>query len=137
MKTFEQFRAWMKDHQAWNEYLSEYYTTLNISSLKKLYETFQIYILEKSFVWDDSILGYEYWENLNKQWKNYFNNMQNYQLVYVNERVACVKMPKQATAIQIGFVKSALQKENPEITDFDWENGCLYGYAKKMKLEKI
>ena len=63
--------------------------------------------------------------------------MKNYQLVYVNERVACVRMPKQATAVQIGFVKSALQKENPEITDFDWEDGNLYGIVKHMQLEKI
>lgn len=63
--------------------------------------------------------------------------MKNYQLVYVNERVACVKMPKQATAMQIGFVKSALQKENPEITDFDWVDGNLYGRVKYMQLEKI
>lgn len=136
MKTFEQFRAWMKDMQIWNEYLTEFYAQNENHSPRQIYTEHPETILDHSFAWWESLLGYSYWFHITEQWKEFYN-MKNYQLVYVNERVACVRMPKQATAVQIGFVKSALQKENPEITDFDWEDGNLYGIVKHMQLEKI
>lgn len=63
--------------------------------------------------------------------------MKRYKFTTIYKRIACVEMPINATTYQIGFVKSALQKENPEITDFDWEDGNLYGCVKHMQLEKI
>jgi len=137
MKTFEQFRAWMKDYQAWNEFLNEYYNSFNETSPAEKYKKNPEWILAASFTWKTSYKGYEFWSSLQNEWLKFNNVMQYYQLVYINKRIACVKMPKQATAVQIGFVESALQKENPEITDFDWENGNLYGCVKVMELEKI
>lgn len=138
MKTFEQFRAWMKDNQAWNAYLSEYYAFNVEGSPKEKYDQVQGNILQHSFVWHETQFGREYWKDLDSKWREFYNNnMKNYEFVYVSERVACVKMPKNATTTQIGFVKSALQKECQEITEFEWEGGNLYGLRKKMQLKKL
>lgn len=137
MKTFEQFKVWMKDHQAWDEFLFEYSSSYNRLSPKSKYERNPEYILSQSFTWNTSVKGLDFWTNLHNEWSKFYNTMKNYELIYVNEKVACVKMPKQATPVQMGFVKSTLQKENPEITDFVWEDGNLYGCVKKMELKKI
>lgn len=139
MKTFEQFRAWMKDNQAWNEYLSELNSNLTLDITPEVLYAFSgEEILNESFDWRKTRAGRVYWRDLHEKWiKFYNNNMKQYEFVYVSERVACVKMPKDATAIQIGFVKDSLQKECQEITGFEWEGNLLYGLKRKMGLKKL
>lgn len=139
MKTFEQFKTWMEDNQVWDEYLYEFYNSkMNKESPKEKYDQVHENIFVCSFVWTDSVFGPEYWKNLHEEWIKFYNdNMKQYEFVYVSERVACVKMPKDATTTQIGFVTAALQKECQEITEFEWEGGNLYGLRKKMQLKKL
>ena len=122
MKTFTQFRAWMKDNHLWEEYLYEFYayykedTKISPSSL---YESKKSNMISGSFVWENTAGGYDFWLSVDLKWREYFakGTMKEFKFVCEEEILARVAMPKDYTTCMSGFTKTELKKQIPEITD--------------------
>ena len=74
MKTFEQFRAWMKDNHLWTEYLYEFHAyhkedTKTFPS--SLYESQTSNIISASFDWENTAGGFDFWNSVNIKWRKY------------------------------------------------------------------
>ena len=141
MKTFEQFRAWMKDNHLWNEYLYEFYayrqkdTKISPSSL---YESQTSNIISSSFVWENTAGGYDFWKSVDRKWREYFakDTMKEFKFVCGEEILARVTMPKDYTTCMSGFTKTELKKRIPEITDYRESDNFVYGIRKNWKLKE-
>ena len=141
MKTFEQFRAWMKDNHLWTEYLYEFYayhekdTKICPSSL---YESQTSNIISGSFVWENTAGGYDFWKSVDKNWREYFvkNTMKEFKFVCEEEILARVAMPKGYTSCMSGFTKTELKKQIPEITEYRESDNFVYGIRKNWKLKE-
>lgn len=141
MKTFEQFRAWMKDNHLWNEYLYEFYayhekdTKICPSSL---YKSQTSNIISVSFYWIDTAGGYDFWDSVDLKWREYFeeNTMKEFKFVCEEEILARVAMPKGYTTCMSGFTKTELQKRIPEITEYRESDNFVYGIRKIWKLKE-
>lgn len=141
MKTFEQFRAWMKDNHLWDEYLYEFYaynkkdTKISPSSL---YESQKINIISASFPWENTAGGFDFWLSVDEKWREYFtkDTMKEFKFVCEEEILARVAMPKGYTTCMSGFTKTELQKRIPEITEYRESDNFVYGIRKIWKLRE-
>ena len=141
MKTFEQFRAWMKDNHLWNEYLYEfcaYNKEDTKTSPSSLYESETSNIIIKSFPWKNTAGGYDFWLSVNIKWREYFtkDTMKEFKFVCEEEILARVAMPKDYTICMSAFTKTELQKRIPEITDYRESGNFVYGIRKIWKLKE-
>lgn len=135
MKTFEQFRTWMKNHQAWDEFLAEVadYT----QSPNQLYSKSHCHILSDAFPWADSHRGIKYWMNLEQEWLEFYNSDSiNYEFKINQIEIASV-IVSDLTPAKIGFIKSKLQELHPDITDFDLIDNKIIGYKTIWDLERL
>ena len=141
MKTFEQFRAWMKDNHLWDEYLYEFYayrpkdTKISPSSL---YESRPSNIITESFPWKYTAGGFNFWLSVNLKWREYFtkDTMKEFKFVCEEEILARVAMPKDYTICMSAFTKTELKKQIPEITDYRESDNFVYGIRKIWKLKE-
>ena len=141
MKTFEQFRTWMKDNHLWTEYLYEFYayhekdTKICPSSL---YESQKSNMISGSFVWENTAGGFVFWLSVDEKWREYFakDTMKEFKFVCEEEVLAKVAMPKGYTSCMSGFTKTELQKRIPEITEYRESDNFVYGIRKIWKLKE-
>ena len=141
MKTFEQFRTWMKDNHLWTEYLYEFYayhekdTKICPSSL---YESQKSNMISGSFVWENTAGGFVFWLSVDEKWREYFakDTMKEFKFVCEEEILAKVAMPKGYTSCMSGFTKTELQKRIPEITEYRESDNFVYGIRKIWKLKE-
>lgn len=141
MKTFEQFRAWMKDNHLWNEYLYEFhaYNKEDIkTSPSSLYESQTSNIISASFPWENTAGGYDFWLSVNLKWREYFakDTMKEFKFVCEEEILARVAMPRDYTICMSAFTKTELKKRIPEITDYRESDNFVYGIRKIWKLKE-
>lgn len=141
MKTFEQFRAWMKDNHLWDEYLYEfctYYKKYPEICPSRLYESKKSNIISSSFVWENTAGGHDFWLSVNLKWREYFakDTMKEFKFVCEEEVLARVAMPKGYTTCMSGFTKTELQKRIPEITEYRESDNFVYGIRKIWKLKE-
>lgn len=140
MKTFEQFRAWMKDNHLWDEYLYEFYAYEKDTktSPSSLYESHKNGIISASFPWKHTAGGFNFWLSVNLKWREYFaeDTMKEFKFVCEEEILARVAMPKGYTTCMSGFTKTELKKQIPEITDYRESDNFVYGIRKIWKLKE-
>ena len=141
MKTFEQFRAWMEDNHLWDEYLYEF-CAYNKKDTKicpsSLYESQPSNMISRSFVWENTAGGHDFWLSVDKKWREYFaeDTMKEFKFVCEEEILARVAMPKGYTTCMSGFTKTELQKRIPEITEYRESDNFVYGIRKIWKLKE-
>ena len=141
MKTFEQFRAWMKDNHLWTEYLYEFYAyhkkDPNICP-SRLYEFQTSNIISGSFAWENTAGGHDFWLSVDLKWRKYFakDKMKEFKFVCEEEILARVAMPKGYTTCMSGFTKTELKKRIPEITEYRESGNFVYGICKIWKLKE-
>ena len=140
MKTFEQFRAWMKDNHLWTEYLCEFraYQKDTKISPSNFYEIQTINMISGSFVWENTAGGHDFWLSVDSKWREYFtgNTMKEFKFVCEEEILARVAMPKDYTICMSAFTKTELKKQIPEITDYRESDNFVYGIRKIWKLKE-
>lgn len=140
MKTFEQFRAWMKDNHLWTEYLYEFYVYREDVKTcpRSLYESWKNKIILASFSWESTAGGRDFWKSVDKKWREYFkkDTMKEFKFVCEEEILAKVAMPKGYTTCMSGFTKTELQKQIPEITEYRESDNFVYGIRKIWKLKE-
>ena len=141
MKTFEQFRAWMKDNHLWDEYLYEFYAYNKKDPkicLSSFYESKKSNIILGSFYWIDTAGGYEFWDSVDLKWRKYFaeDTMKEFKFVCEEEILARVAMPKDYTICMSAFTKTELKKQIPEITEYRESDNFVYGVRKIWKLKE-
>ena len=141
MKTFEQFRAWMKDNHLWNEYLYEFYSYYKKDPkicLSSFYEIQTINMISGSFVWENTAGGHDFWLSVDSKWREYFakDKMKEFKFVCEEEILARVAMPKGYTTCMSGFTKTELKKQIPEITEYRESGNFVYGIRKIWKLKE-
>src|SRR5574344_1710391 len=141
MKTFEQFRAWMKDNHLWDEYLYEDHAYCGKDtkiSQSSLYESCKNNIISVSFPWESTAGGYDFWLSVNLKWREYFakDTMKEFKFVCEEEILARVAMPKDYTICMSAFTKTELKKQIPEITDYRESGNFVYGIRKIWKLKE-
>ena len=137
MKTFEQFRAWMKDNHLWNEYLCEFHA-YNKKGPSSFYESETSNIITRSFVWKNTAGGYDFWKSVDRKWREYFakDTMKEFKFICEEEILARVAMPRDYTICMSGFTKTELKKQIPEITDYRESDNFVYGIRKIWKLKE-
>ena len=140
MKTFEQFRAWMKDNRLWTEYLYEFYMDYKNDKISphSLYESFKNGIISASFSWKSTTGGFDFWKSVDTKWREYFakDTMKEFKFVCEEEVLAKVAMPRDYTSCMSGFTKTELQKRIPEITEYRESDNFVYGIRKIWKLKE-
>lgn len=138
MKTFEQFRAWMKDNHLWDEYLYEFCAYDTKTSPSSLYESQTSNIISASFPWENTAGGFDFWLSVDSKWREYFakDTMKEFKFVCEEEILARVAMPKGYTSCMSGFTKTELQKRIPEITEYRESGNFVYGIRKIWKLKE-
>ena len=137
MKTFEQFREWMKDNHLWTEYLYEFHA-YHKKDLSSFYESQISNIIRRSFPWKNTAGGFDFWLSVDRKWREYFekDTMKEFKFVCEEEILARVAMPKGYTTCMSGFTKTELQKQIPEITDYRESDNFVYGIRKNWKLKE-
>lgn len=141
MKTFEQFRAWMKDNHLWTEYLYEFcvrYPENTKVCPRSMYESQTNGIISASFLWQNTAGGFDFWKSVDKKWREYFekDTMKEFKFVCEEEILAKVAMPRDYTSCMSGFTKTELQKRIPEITEYRESDNFVYGIRKIWKLKE-
>ena len=141
MKTFEQFRAWMKDNHLWNEYLYEFcaYRLKDTKTFpSSLYKSETSNIISASFAWESTAGGFDFWLSVDEKWREYFakDTMKEFKFVCEEEILARVAMPKGYTTCMSGFTKTELKKQIPEITEYRESDNFVYGIRKIWKLKE-
>lgn len=141
MKTFEQFRAWMKDNHLWNEYLYEFCAYRKEdpeTSPSSLYESQTSNMISGSFVWENTAGGFDFWLSVDEKWREYFtkDTMKEFKFVCEEEILARVAMPKDYTICMSAFTKTELKKRIPEITEYRESGNFVYGIRKNWKLKE-
>ena len=137
MKTFEQFRAWMKDNHLWNEYLYEFHA-YNKKGPISFYESQTSNIIRRSFPWKNTAGGFDFWLSVDLKWREYFtkDTMKEFKFVCEEEILARVAMPRDYTICMSAFTKTELKKRIPEITDYRESDNFVYGIRKIWKLKE-
>ena len=140
MKTFEQFRAWMKDNHLWTEYLYEFCAYHRDDKIcpRSLYESWKSGIISASFSWGGTAGGHDFWKSVDTKWREYFkkDTMKEFKFVCEEEILAKVAMPRDYTSCMSGFTKTELQKRIPEITEYRESDNFVYGIRKIWKLKE-
>ena len=141
MKTFEQFRAWMKDNHLWDEYLYEFYAYNKKDTkicLSSFYELQTINMISGSFVWENTAGGHDFWQSVDLKWRKYFakDKTKEFKFVCEEEILARVAMPRDYTICMSAFTKTELQKRIPEITEYRESDNFVYGIRKNWKLKE-
>ena len=141
MKTFEQFREWMQDNHLWTEYLYEFHAYNKKDPkiyLSSFYELQTINMISGSFVWENTAGGHDFWQSVNKKWREYFekDTMKEFKFVCEDEILARVAMPRDYTICMSAFTKTELKKQIPEITDYRESDNFVYGIHKIWKLKE-
>lgn len=141
MKTFEQFRAWMKNNHLWTEYLYEFHAYNKKDPkiyLSSFYEPRPSNIIAESFPWKDTAGGHDFWLSVDSKWREYFakDTMKEFKFVCEEEVLARVAMPKGYTTCMSGFTKTELKKRIPEITECRESDNFVYGIRKNWKLKE-
>ena len=140
MKTFEQFRAWMKDNHLWTEYLQEFCVYHKDDKIcpRILYTLWKNKIISESFPWESTAGRYDFWKSVDTKWREYFakNTMKEFKFVCEEEILAKVAMPKGYSSCMSGFTKTELQKRIPEITEYRESDNFVYGIRKIWKLKE-
>ena len=141
MKTFEQFRAWMKDNHLWDEYLYEFYAYHKEdtkTSPSSLYELQKSHMISVSFVWGNTARGRDFWQSVDRKWREYFkkDEIKEFKFVCEEEILARVAMPRDYTICMSAFTKTELKKRIPEITDYRESDNFVYGIRKIWKLKE-
>lgn len=141
MKTFEQFRVWMKDNHLWTEYLYEFCTHYSKNTKvcpRSMYGSQTNGIISASFPWQNTAGGSDFWKSVDKKWREYFekDTMKEFKFVCEEEILAKVAMPRDYTSCMSGFTKTELQKRIPEITEYRESDNFVYGIRKIWKLKE-
>ena len=141
MKTFEQFVTWMQDNHLWTEYLYEFHAYNKKDPkiyLSSFYESETSNIIIRSFPWENTAGGFDFWNSVNIKWRKYFigNTMKEFKFVCEEEILARVAMPKDYTICMSAFTKTELKKQIPEITDYRESDNFVYGIRKIWKLKE-
>ena len=141
MKTFKQFRTWMEDNHLWTEYLYEfcaYYKKDTKISPSSLYESQTSNVILRSFAWVGTAGGYDFWESVDKKWREYFakDTMKEFKFVCEEEVLARVAMARDYTICMSEFTKTKLKKQIPEITEYRESGNFVYGIRKIWKLKE-
>ena len=139
MKTFEQFRVWMKDNHLWDEYLYEFYAYRNDkTSPSSLYESQKSNMISGSFVWENTAGGFNFWLSVDSKWREYFtkDTMKEFKFVCEEEILARVAMPRDYTICMSAFTKTELKNRIPEITEYRESDNFVYGIRKIWKLKE-
>ena len=143
MKTFEQFRTWMQDNHLWIGYLREFYAYRQKEKDTKtfpssLYESQTSNMISGSFDWEDTAEGFDFWQSVDRKWKEYFakDKMKEFKFVCEEEILARVAMPRDYTICMSAFTKTELKKQIPEITDYRESDNFVYGIRKIWKLKE-
>ena len=140
MKTFEQFREWMQDNNLWIEYLYEFCAYHKDTQIlpRSLYELQKSNMISGSFVWENTARGHDFWESVDRKWREYFakDKMKEFKFVCEEEILARVAMPKGYTTCMSGFTKTELKKRIPEITEYRESDNFVYGIRKNWKLKE-
>ena len=143
MKTFEQFRAWMKDNHLWDEYLQEFYAYHKNDEFSpySIYKSHRGSVIVKSFSWEETAGGFDFWHSVSINWLKFFkeeenSKMKEFKFVCEEEILARVEMPKGYTTCMSGFTKTELQKQIPEITEYRESGNFVYGLRKIWKLKE-
>ena len=141
MKTFEQFREWMKDNHLWDEYLCEFYAYHKEdtkTSPSSLYKSQTSNIISASFAWKNTAGGFDFWLSVDLKWREYFekDKMKEFKFVCEEEILARVAMPRDYTICMSAFTKTELKKQIPEITDYRESDNFVYGIRKIWKLKE-
>lgn len=139
MKTFEQFKNWMRLQQAWDEFLYEYNKVHHGYIMKESYHDDPILIINYAFDWVKTKSGYKYWAILADKWFKFYrqDDIKKYKFIYTKKRIASVEVPKNSSSVVKERVKSLLREKHPTITDFEWAGNILHGSKKEMKLIEI
>ena len=137
MKTFEQFRAWMKDNHLWTEYLCEFHAYYK-EDPSSFYESQTSNIIRRSFPWKNTAGGFDFWKSVDRKWREYFekDTMKEFKFVCEEEILARVAMPRDYTICMSAFTKTELKKRIPEITDYRESDNFVYGIRKIWKLKE-
>ena len=140
MKTFEQFSEWMQDNNLWIEYLYEFCAYHKDTQIlpRSLYELQKSNIISRSFVWENTAGGHDFWQSVDIKWREYFekDKMKEFKFVCEEEILARVAMPKDYTICMSAFTKTELKKRIPEITDYRESDNFVYGIRKIWKLKE-
>ena len=140
MKTFEQFRAWMKDNHLWTEYLQEFYARYkdDSDSPHSIYKSYTSDVIIYSFDWKKTAGGFDFWNSVSINWSKFFKKetMKEFKFVCEEEVLAKVAMPRDYTSCMSGFTKTELQKRIPEITEYREIDNFVYGIRKIWKLKE-
>ena len=140
MKTFEQIREWLQDNNLWIEYLYEFCAYHKDAQIlpRSLYELQKSNMISVSFVWGNTARGHDFWQSVNKKWREYFkkDKMKEFKFVCEEEILARVAMPKDYTICMSAFTKTELQKQIPEITEYRESDNFVYGIRKIWKLKE-
>lgn len=139
MKTFKQFRNWMRFQMAWDEFMYEYNKVPHVYTIEGSYFDDPALIINYAFDWVKTKSGYKYWSILADKWFEFYyqDDIKKYKLIYIKKRIASVEVPKNSSSAVKESVKSLLQEKHPTITDFEWLGNILHGSRKEMKLKEI
>ena len=140
MKTFEQFSEWMQDNNLWIEYLYEFCAYHKDTQIlpRSLYELQKSNIITRSFVWENTAGGHDFWQSVDIKWREYFekDKMKEFKFVCEEEILARVAMPRDYTICMSAFTKTELKKRIPEITEYRESDNFVYGIRKNWKLKE-
>lgn len=136
MKTFEQFRAWMKDQQAWEKFITNFSRNMS-SRIEDFYSEYTYTVIDFAFTWEYTSEGYAYWKEISCKFRKFYSTLYDeYDFVVVEKLLARVNMPKGYTTCQLGFVQSSLEKKYPDCVIKADEKG-VSAFKRVWKLKKI
>ena len=130
----------MQDNNLWIEYLYEFCAYHKDTQIlpRSLYELQKSNIISRSFVWENTAGGHDFWQSVDIKWREYFekDKMKEFKFVCEEEILARVAMPKDYTICMSAFTKTELQKQIPEITEYRESDNFVYGIRKNWKLKE-
>lgn len=149
MKTFAQFKAWMKDYQAWEKFVENFKNKYAIDkTLEAWYNDHIYYPITCAFDWGKTPEGYDYWIRIVTEWTKFCkendSNLQEstkpdydqYDFIVSEKPLAVVNMPEEYTTCQLGFVQTTLEKKYPDcIVKTDEKH--VYAFKRIWDLKKI
>ena len=95
------------------------------------------------FVWDSSLQGHDYWEKIDKKYKEFYRkckkadkNVDLYEFIDGNIEKVRVLVPDNLSEAQKGFVKSWIRKNYPDVRVLKEDKGYICGYTADWKIVK-
>lgn len=149
MITFNQFASFLKEEGVYGEFFN-YMRTLGDRHNKylnneRIFEGApdKYLIISGGFIWQSTQEGWAFWESVNKKYKEYYDTLEkvgktdSYEFVFVDKVVAKVKLPKNPTIAQLGFINSWLLEHYKDATETKNDGDFIYAIQKIWDLKKI